>query len=59
MLGHSTPELASFDITFVNSKSELKVAFKDRANILLLAFIYISTVCLCIHVLLDHLHFCK
>ena len=32
MLGHSTPEFASIDITFVNSKPELKVAFISRAN---------------------------
>ena len=37
MLGHSAPVFASIDITFVNSKPGLKVAFKGRANILLLA----------------------
>ena len=37
MLGHSTPNFASIDITFVNSKLGLKVAFIGRANILLLA----------------------
>ena len=37
MLGHSTPGFASIDITLVNSKPRLKVAFKDRFNILLLS----------------------
>ena len=37
MLGHSTLVFASIDITFMNSKPGLKVAFKGRANILLLA----------------------
>ena len=37
MLDHSTPVFASIDITFVNSKPWLKVAFKGRVNILLFA----------------------
>ena len=37
MFGHSTLDFASLDITFVNSKPELKVPFIGRANILLLA----------------------
>ena len=36
MLGHSTLVFASIDIIFVNSKPGLKVAFKSRANMLLL-----------------------
>ena len=37
MLDDSAPDFVSIDITFMNSKPGLKVAFKGRANILLLA----------------------